>query len=238
MVEDDAMTSTANANTQGRNRFGLLKEARTVLEPFRLAAKSQQLVRRTRRPTSVLVLPGFGANDGSTIPLRWYLSRIGHHVEGWELGVHGSDVTATLDRFIPRLERAVAASDGPITLVGWSLGGVVARESARERPELVEQVVTFGSPINWQRKRRPIRVPVTTIYSRNDGVVEWRHAIDDDTPGALNVEVNSTHIGLGVDPDVWIHIADAVEQRPGSPVPNQGRQTPDVRIVDLTEGET
>lgn len=191
-----------------------VNESRTLLEPVRLAINSPRLVRRTRRRASVIVLPGFGANDFSTIPLRWYLKRIGHDVEGWDLGLHGPSVTATLDSFTTRLERT-ADRAGPVTLVGWSLGGVIAREAARDRPDLVEQVITFGSPINdsrlSDRRRRPIQPPVTTIYSRRDGVVDWRYAIDDHTPTAVNVEVGSSHLGLGIDPDVWRTIADAID---------------------------
>ncbi|MGB3735625.1 MAG: alpha/beta fold hydrolase [Ilumatobacter sp.] len=192
----------------------MVSEARGALEPFRLAVASPALARRTQRPTTVVVLPGFGGNDLSTTPLRWYLERIGHHVEGWELGVHGRDMETTLVRFTDRLERIVDDSGGAVALVGWSLGGVIAREAARNRPELVEQVITFGSPIRSgdirHRNNRPIRVPVTTIYSRRDAVVDWRDAVDSSTD-AVNVEVSSSHIGLGVDPDVWRTIADALD---------------------------
>ncbi len=227
-------TVTSTIDAAPFRRFALMNESRTALQPFRLAAKSKRLLRRARRPTSVIVLPGFGANDLSTIPLRWYLQRIGHEVEGWELGLHGPRVMDTLAQFTIRLAGAATEAGGPVTLVGWSLGGVIAREAARDRPDLVEQVITLGSPIggarhtsapwvydelghqyldriNTTRRRRPIQVPVTTIYSRRDGVVDWRHAIDDHTPTAVNVEVNSSHLGLGVDPDVWRTVADAMD---------------------------
>ena len=228
------MTATRVDAPHRFSRFAIVNESRTVLEPWRLALRSPRLVRRARHRASVIVLPGFAANDASTIPLRWYLQRIGHDVHGWELGVHGPDVMATLDRFVRRLETAVDTAGRSATLVGWSLGGVIAREAARDRPDLVEQVITLGSPINgprhtsapWMydeaglayldrinthRRRRPIRVPVTTIYSKRDGVVDWRSAIDDHTPTAVNVEVNSSHLGLGVDPDVWRIVADSID---------------------------
>lgn len=186
-------------------------EARTAIQPFRLMIKSPTLLRRSRRRAVVVVLPGLGGNDLSTAPLRWYLQRIGHDVDGWGLGLHRPQVTVTLGRFVESLERRVEAAGKPIVLVGWSLGGVVAREAARDRPDLVEQVITFGSPINAVRRRRPIRVPVTTIYSRRDGVVDWRQAIDTDNPSATNIEVDSSHLGLGIDPDVWRLVADAID---------------------------
>ena len=227
------MTSpTIAASSFGPLAF--VNEARVAFEPWRLIARSPRLVRRTPRPATVIVLPGLGGNDLSTYPLRWYLRRIGHHVVGWGLGVHRADPLSSLNDFKARLREVVDEVGGPVTLVGWSLGGVIARESARDLPGLVDQVVTFGSPINglrhtsapWmfdeaalryiervdmRRRRRPIRVPITSIYSRNDGVVDWRHAIDDHTPTAVNVEVHSSHIGLGVDPDVWTAVADALD---------------------------
>lgn len=210
----------------------MLNETRFIREPVRLAWNLPRLVSRTETPTSVIVLPGLGGDDNSTIPLRWFLRRSGHRVEGWELGFHRPHVLTTLDRFTERLITAADIAGEPVTLVGWSLGGVVAREVARDRPDLVSQVVTFGSPISgprhtaapWvgderalvavegmiaRRNRRPIRVPVTTIYSRRDGIVDWRRAIDR-APRARNIEVASSHLGLGIDPDVWRAVADAI----------------------------
>lgn len=195
-------------------RRTLLRETRTVIEPLRLVARSPTLARRARRQAAVIVLPGLGADDLSTAPLRWYLQRIGHHVEGWELGVHAGPVTETLPRFVARLERGAHEADRPVALVGWSMGGVIAREAGRDLPDLVEQVITFGSPIGGsRRRRRPIRVPVTAIYSRNDGVVDWRSAIDH-AADAVNIEVHSSHLGLGLDPDVWENIATALDRSP------------------------
>lgn len=122
-----------------------------------------------------------------------------------------------------------------MNLVGWSLGGVVAREVARSRPELVHRVVTYGSPvlggpthtvgaasIGPEECRRitelqehldatnPIQVPITAIFTRNDGAVDWRARIDRSSVDVTMVEVASTHVGLGIDPDVWITAARAL----------------------------
>lgn len=194
-----------------RATTSMLHESRAVLEPFRLAAKSPHLVRRAQRSASVIVLPGLGGSDTSTLPLRWYLQSIGHNVQGWELGVHGTRFADTLARFTARLQAAACAADREFALVGWSLGGVIAREVARNRPDLVEQVVTLGSPIGVTRSRRPLRVPITTIFSRNDSVVDWTDAVDRHSPTVTNAEVNSSHLGLGIDPDVWRIVADALD---------------------------
>ncbi len=172
------------------------------------------------------------------MPIRSYLASRGHQVSGWGLGRHGRDPRTTTERFTPLLESIVEA-DGPAALVGWSLGGVVARETARMRPDLVSHVVTYGTPLGGPRftsasglyspdellaiereiadaQTEPINVPVTAIYSKQDGVVDWRTCVDRTTPHAVNVEVGSTHLGMGLDPDVWLTVAGAID-RPSGP---------------------
>lgn len=209
----------------------VLTEAALWREPARLAWHATGLPRRCARPTQVIVLPGLAASDVSTIPLRWYLRRVGHHVQGWGLGTHRSHVGTTLNRFERRLADAVDSTGESFALVGWSLGGIIARETARHRPDLVTNVITLGSPITGvrsprspdgvgvssdferffaPRRQRPIQAPVTSIYSRHDAVVDWRCSVDRMTPGAINVEVGSSHVGLGLDPDVWRIIADTL----------------------------
>lgn len=194
----------------------VLDESLTFFAPLKLVLGSRRLLRRAQRPVSVIVLPGFGANDASTLPLRGYLRSIGHRVDGWQLGLQGRDVPGSIRRFVDRLADAAESSGGPVTLVGWSLGGVVAREAARLRPDLVQQVFTLGSPIVGRPvgTQPPIQVPVTCVYSRRDGIVGWQYAMDHHTPMAVNIEVTSSHFGLGVDPDVWRIIADRIDQLP------------------------
>ncbi len=174
---------------------------------------------RTAHPVPVIVLPGLGTNDVSTLPLRWYLSRIGHRVVGWQLGVHRLPVETALRAFVPRLESFADTAGRDVTLVGWSLGGVVAREAARRRPDLVAQVITLGSPSGRPPRAVPagaadrddITVPVTSIFSRGDRVVGWRSSVDRVTPGASNIEVSGGHAALGLDPVVWRVVADTIE---------------------------
>ncbi|CAN5636835.1 hypothetical protein BH24ACT5_BH24ACT5_16940 [soil metagenome] len=214
------MISSAGSTRQpGWGSRSIIDESRLIREPVRLALHLPRLLHRTPCPAQIIVLPGLGANDASTIPLRCYLRAVGHHVQGWELGTHQRHVLTTLQQFSRRLGAAVERTNEPITLIGWSLGGVIAREAARERPEHVAQVITMGSPINGPgysstRRRRPIPVPVTTIYSRRDSVVNWRNALDHDSPTAVNIEVTSSHFGLGLDPDVWRIIVDTIDHPP------------------------
>lgn len=126
---------------------------------------------------------------------------------------------------------------------GWSLGGTLAREAARERPDLVERVVTLGTPAVGgpkctaagaayrrqgydldaierdvaARERTPIRVPVTAIYSRDDGVVAWQACIDRHTRAIAHVEVRGTHTGLGFNPDVYRVVAEHLVRQPAEP---------------------
>jgi triacylglycerol esterase/lipase EstA (alpha/beta hydrolase family) len=187
----------------------------------------------------VMVLPGFMANDTSTWVLRRFLEEIGYAVTGWNMGRNTGAGQPLIERLI---ERAVTLHKGhgqKINLVGWSRGGSIAREIARARPDLVRQVITLGSPVKGgpsatsigrlmqastgmteaqfhelirQRERTPIRVPVTAIYSKTDGVVSWKASIDDTNPDVEHIEVQGSHVGLGVNPQVFRIVAERLHQ--------------------------
>ena len=220
------------------SRQAAWREGLTVLEPARLALNGLQLARQPRGDGRVVfVLPGLGGNDASTVPIRGYLRGIGYDARGWGLGINTGDIRSFVVAMIRQLEPLVAERGAPLPLVGWSLGGVVSREVARERPGLVEQVITFGSPIRGGPKytrvgaayeargidvdeiarmidqrnaTRPIRVPVTAMYTKGDGVVSWESCIDHVTPNARNIEVHTTHLGLGLHHRVYVEVARAL----------------------------
>jgi pimeloyl-ACP methyl ester carboxylesterase len=133
----------------------------------------------------------------------------------------------------------------PASLVGWSLGGVIAREVARRHPDAVRGVITYGTPVAGGARhtsvarsskagadahadrvaRRldassPIRVPLTVLFSRRDGVVSWQACVDRATPSAEHVEVSSTHLGMGFDPDVWTVVADRLARPSAGAAPD------------------
>jgi pimeloyl-ACP methyl ester carboxylesterase len=220
-----------------------LGEIATVFELPRLLLRSAQLLGIDAGAGGpVLVLPGFGASDASTAVLRGFLRRIGFDAHGWGLDRNHGDVMALLDPVRDAVLRLADRSDAPVQLVGWSLGGVLARETARDAPDAVRQVITFGTPVVGgpkytqvgaryvrlgfdldaleatvaERHRRPIAAPVTAIYSRADGIVAWRACIDPWTPDVEHVEVGSTHLGLGFDPDVYRIVAQRLA-RPRAP---------------------
>jgi pimeloyl-ACP methyl ester carboxylesterase len=213
---------------------GLLVEALGLLELPRLLLRYPQLASQPRGDGhTVLVLPGYGAGDASTTVLRSYLRSLGHRSFGWGLGRNDGDVEELLPAVVDRLTWLAHDAGGRISVIGWSLGGVLAREAARERPEAVRRVITLGSPVVGgpkytavasayrrrgfdldaieaavdERNRVPIRVPVTAVYSRRDGVVAWRACIDPHGPQVEHVEVRTTHLGLGFSPEVFQVIA-------------------------------
>ena len=202
-------------------------EALAGFELARLLAASPGLVRAPRGERGVLVLPGFAADDASTLPLRAFLRQLGHSVTGWGFGRNRGDVAGLVPR-VTSLARELSERHGePVHLIGQSLGGVLAREVARDHPDAVAQVLTLGTPVVGgpaytalhrrypaqeiaaidatvrKRNRVPIKVPITAVYSKRDGIVNWQACLDTANPRATNVEVGSSHLGMGIDPAVW-----------------------------------
>src|SRR3954452_23192089 len=118
----------------------------------------------------VLVLPGFAGSDRSTVPLRSVLRTLGYDARGWGLGRNEGPSEATLDGMVQRLADLARKADQPVSLVGWSLGGVYARGLARHAPHRVRQVITLGSPFRSTEASQGVStppVPVTAIFSRS-----------------------------------------------------------------------
>lgn len=190
----------------------------------------------------VLVLPGLMANDGSTKPLRAYIRRRGYYVRGWRLG-RNLGPTSTILRGLPGGLRDLAeTTGGPVSVIGWSMGGIFARELARSHPDEVRQVITLGSPIgvaHGHRTRadrtynllsgmharggefperaqlaRPVPVPSISVYSRLDGIVGWRSCLAEPSDTHQNIEVRCAHLGFGMDPATLWAVADRLAQPP------------------------
>ncbi len=213
----------------------VLNEMTALFELPRLLLHVPMLsAKRVAQRQPVMVVPGFGATDLSTVPLRACLNAAGFNAVGWGLGRNGGDVEALLPRVAAAVSRFCDVSGHPVQMVGWSLGGVLAREVARDLPERVRRLVTLGTPVIGgpkytqvgpryaalgfdldtlehtvaQRHLVDIRAPITAIYSRRDGIVAWRACIDPWTPNVEHVEVRSSHFGLGIDPDVYRIVLD------------------------------
>ena len=190
----------------------LMREARALRELPRLAVRSRDLMKAPRGNAAVMVIPGFSTNDTVMAPMRTFLKRRGHNVWGWGLGTNRGEVRRVLPGFIDEVERRYQQHGQPIVLVGWSLGGVFARETARRRPEMVSRVITMATPIHSihhdpTSADRRIEQPITAFYSRHDGVVDWRNSIDDVNPDVVTIEVASSHLGITLDPTVWLETA-------------------------------
>lgn len=215
----------------------LLAEATVGLEFVRGLIGSTRGLPRGQGP--VLVVPGFQASDRETLLLRHKLSALGYTVYGWGQGRNHGKTGKLLPPLVQRVRELAARHALPVKLVGWSLGGVLARDVAREAPEAVAQVVTLGSPIvggpkytvfaRGYRKQgmdveqlaskadareasRPLPCPVTAIYTRRDGIVAWGSCIDPNH-AVEHRETAASHFGLPFHPQTLRLIAQALAVR-------------------------
>ena len=194
---------------------------------------------------SVMTLPGFLASDRSMRTVRTYLRRWGFDAHRWDMGRNlglsrSRDVETLLDQ---RLQKIFEQSGQKVSLIGWSLGGMFARELARRHPERVRSVITMGSPIGdpkatnaWRlfevvsdirvdneyiqervaQLRSPIHdVPMTSIYSVSDAVVSAEIAKLPPGDDVENIGVAASHFGMGFNPAVFFAIADRLRQPEG-----------------------
>jgi dienelactone hydrolase len=222
-------------------RRALGDEWRSALQLPRLIARSPGLALAPRGDGGPVVLvPGWRAPEASMAPLRSYLRFLGHDAHHWGLGTNHGNPARDGARLARRVRELAAEHGRPVALVGWSLGGTVSRECARDVPEVVRHVVTYGTPavggpsytiaasgygrstaegiarrVEELDRERPITVPLTVIFTRRDRIVSWGACIDRTSPQARHVEVRSTHLSLGIDPDVWITVARALAPTDG-----------------------
>jgi pimeloyl-ACP methyl ester carboxylesterase len=192
----------------------LLREASRASVEFAAFVVAQPRLRQAPRGDGhpVLVVPGFRASDDSTRTLRWYLRDRGYHAHGWRLGTNRGPSQETSTALASRL--LGLAAGGPVSIIGWSLGGVYALELAGAFPDVVRRVITLGSPLPLVSQRgRKAPVPVSALFSRTDGIVPWRNAIGPAGPDRENIEVDGSHMGLSHNPKVLLIIADRLALR-------------------------
>jgi pimeloyl-ACP methyl ester carboxylesterase len=189
----------------------------------------------------VLVLPGFLTNSISTALLRRFLKDLGYRAHRWKLGWNTGPVGEIEHAILVRIHELRRRYKRKVSIVGWSLGGVYARELAWMAPEDVRQVITLGSPVRhhakssvawlyaWiadqhpesigeehlMRANQPPPVPTTCIYSRTDGIVPWQCSIEQPSPISENIRVESSHFGLGSHPLAFWAVADRLAQPEG-----------------------
>ena len=214
------MASIAASDHRAPGLPRLLREAGSLLA---LRTRSVLALTGTRpsvgRGRPVMVIPGFLASDFSTLILRRTLEEAGYRVHGWGLGMNLGARSDLLDRLEYRLNRA--GRHGPVSLVGWSLGGLYARELAKRRPDQVARVITLGSPFSGDVRANnawwlyemlndhkvdapPIEarlaekppVPTIAFWSRADGIVAPACARGEPHECDRSIELDCTHMGF------------------------------------------
>ena len=198
----------------------------------------------------VMLVPGFLAGDWTLLRIAAFLRDNGYRTYRSHIRVNAGCSRRAADRLERRMESIAVRRDSKVTLVGHSLGGLIARGLATRRPDLVAGIVTMGSPVlapgavhpvlawdaeiltrlsragfgcmmsedcvagrcardSWDATRAPMSpdVAYTAIYSRRDGIVDWRSCLD---PFAEHVEVRTSHCGMACDPVVFDHVLEAL----------------------------
>jgi hypothetical protein len=192
----------------------------------------------------VILYPGLGAGTLNTSQLRSHLRNCDFQVSDWGLGVN-TGPEGVFDEWLGELAESVremhALHGRKVSLVGWSLGGIYAREIAKACPRSVRQVITLATPFNSlsdanhagtifkmmggntsqltpellaRVSQRP-PVPTTSIYSQMDGVVSWHGCLQEPARGVENIAVDASHIGMPGNPDVLRIVADRLAQAEG-----------------------
>jgi pimeloyl-ACP methyl ester carboxylesterase len=223
--------------------FLMLAEARSLLELNASLLLSPLLMRAPKGDGHpVLALPGFLASDLSMAPMRRYLKQLGYETYAWKMGRNLGGIASRRNALKSLLTEIHTGTGRKVSIVGWSLGGIYARDLALQSPEMVRSVITLGSPFaNDVRATNATRlyealsgetvehnseltqaiagdlpVPVTSIYSRTDGIVNWRTSVLRPSDTAENIEVHlASHIGLGVNAAALWAVADRLAQTEG-----------------------
>jgi pimeloyl-ACP methyl ester carboxylesterase len=228
-----------------------VEQARALSELAKLIAR-RDLAKRMRPGDghTVFVLPGFLAGDYSTFPLRRFLHQLHYDTHGWKEGVNFGPNGETLERIGARLVQIHERHGRKLSLVGWSLGGIYAREFARRNRARVRSVITMGTPFRdvtathaarliamragpspdqldeiRNDLRQPIPVPCTSIFSKTDGVVNWRSCLQDEGPECENIEVQCSHTGMGFHPAALAIVANRLALSEGEWHPYSQAQT-------------
>ena len=192
------------------------------------------------------MLPGLVASDVSTRPLRSFLRHRGYKVSGWRQGRNLGLQPGVQEAMIDLVQELSDTHGRKVSLVGWSLGGLYARQLAKMMPDRVRSVITLGSPFAGHPKstnawrvyefasgRRadeedprfggslsePPPVPTTAIFSRTDGICAWQGCMEKPSAISESIEVESSHCGMGHHPAVVYAVADRLAQPEGAWAP-------------------
>lgn len=190
-----------------------------------------------RKKTPVVLIPGWLAPEATMVPLKFFLQSRGYEARHWGLGTNNGTPERDSEIMADKVATLAQTTGRSVALVGWSLGGVIARETARLVPHAVAKVITYGTPViggptytlgasRWGKEEceriaqriqeldatSPISVPIVAIFTRKDEIVSWPACIDRVSPNAKHFEVGSTHLSMGFDPDVWNIVAQELAE--------------------------
>ena len=249
------MPTASQGQTRGHTKIrpkapGALRLALEMRMPWELGASLLALPILKSAPRgdghAVLVFPGLVASDLSTGPLRQYLAGQGYDARAWGLGRNFGPGRGTIEACFDKVRELHKETGRKVSLIGWSLGGIYAREAAKVVPEAVRTVITLGTPFNGHPKStnawrvyqmasgedadariskynlsKAPPMPTTSVYSRTDGIVAWQASQQEarlDQAGrndTENIEVEASHVGLGVNPMSLYAVADRLAQAEG-----------------------
>jgi pimeloyl-ACP methyl ester carboxylesterase len=151
---------------------------------------------------SVLALPGLGGGDAYLTPMRRWLRRIGYTPVGSGIDVNPGWSEELLEVVSELVQQEFRGSRSKVTIIGHSLGGVYGYAIAAHQPHMIRQIITLASPLRFVRRTLPIAVPIAAFYSPGDSVVRHPAAVAPDRH-AINIEVDSSHIGMAGHPEVY-----------------------------------
>ena len=188
----------------------------------------------------VLLLPGFMTPGASMGPLARRLSKLGYRAQTWGEGLNLGTSPELMERLVAKLEQLRNETGMQVSLVGWSLGGIMSRKLAVKRPDLIRRVIMLGSPVHGtatstrvgalmavvektkkttviKRKGTPIRpaqckVPIVSLFNRFDAIANWKNCFETESEQAENIHVTASHFGFGVNPVVMQVITDRLAE--------------------------
>ena len=217
----------------------LSEPLRAIWETWNLTLRFPSLLNASRGDGhSVLVIPGFATSDTATFVLRRYLGFLGYEPEPWLLGVNTGFKILGKDeiKLRNRLSEIYRRSGQPVSLVGWSLGGIMCRLLARDHPEMVRSMIMIGSPFTGnpnaivirqlyelvsgeiyssaegRRRFERDRFPLDgendhAIYSKSDGITAWENCLEESEISDRSIEIRGSHLGMTHNPEVYSRVA-------------------------------